>query len=101
MRGELPMRRGRILIFLLLIVIVGVAVLAIGLGLFNPVNPVAPTQEVAGIDVYFAAQTIPQGATITQDLLRTDKLPQGLVTEFMFTVGEEANLVGQTARFTL
>ena len=95
------MRRGRILIFLLLIVVVGVAVLAIGLGLFNPAGTVTPTQEVAGIEVYFAAQNIPQGATITEDLLRTDPIPQGLVTEFMFTVGEEANLIGQTARFTL
>jgi Flp pilus assembly protein CpaB len=95
------MRRGRILIFLLLIVVVGVAVLAVGLGLFNPVTPAITTTEEAGVDVYFAAQTIPQGATITQDLLRTDKLPQGLVTEFMFTVGEEANLINQTARFTL
>ena len=97
------MRRGRILIFLLLIVVVGVAVLAVGLGLFNlnPVGTAITTPEAAGVDVYFAAQTIPQGATITQDLLRTDKLPQELVTEFMFTVGEEANLIGQTARFTL
>ena len=95
------MRRGRILIFLLLIVVVGVAVLAVGLGLFKPVAPAITTTEEAGVDVYFAAQTIPQGATITKELLRTDKLPQGLVTEFMFTVGEEANLIGQTARFTL
>ena len=95
------MRRGRILIFLLLIVVVGVAVLAVGLGLFNPTTPATNTQEVASIQVYFAAQNIPQGATITEDLLRTDPIPQGLVTEFMFTVGEEANLIGQTARFTL
>ncbi|HEU0291936.1 MAG TPA: SAF domain-containing protein [Anaerolineales bacterium] len=95
------MRRGRILIFLLLIVVVGVAVLAVGLGLFNPTAPVVSTQEATGIKVYFAAQRIPQGAPITQDLLRTDPIPQGLVTEFMFTEGEEANLIGQTARFTL
>src|SRR6185436_2825807 len=101
MRGEIPMRRGRILIFLLLIVIVGVGVLAVGLGLFNPTGTVTTTQEVPSIEVYFAAQTIPQGATITEDLLRKDPIPQGLVTEFMFTSGEEANLIGQTARFTL
>lgn len=95
------MRRGRILIFLLLIVVVGVAVLAIGLGLFNPAGTVTTTEEVASIQVYFAAQNIPQGATITEDLLRKDPIPQGLVTEFMFTEGEEANLIGQTARFTL
>jgi Flp pilus assembly protein CpaB len=95
------MRRGRILIFLLLIVVVGVGVLAVGLGLFNPVSPVTTTQEAPGIEVYFAAQNIPQGATITEDLVQTFPLPQGQVTEFMFTVGEEPNLIGQTARFTL
>ena len=95
------MRRGRILIFLLLIVVVGVGVLAVGLGLFNTGVSVTPTQEVPSIQVYFAAQNIPQGATITEELLRTDPIPQGLVTEFMFTVVEESNFVGQTARFTL
>jgi Flp pilus assembly protein CpaB len=95
------MRRGRILIFLLLIIIVGVAVLAVGLGLFNPISPVVSTPEATGIQVYFAAQNIPQGAEITQDLITTYPLPQEQVTEFMFTVGEEANLIGQSARFTL
>src|SRR4030095_10902662 len=95
------MRRGRILIFLLLIVVVGVAVLAVGLGLLNPSGGGTPTEEVTSIQGSFFAQNIPQGATITQELLRTDPVPQGLLTEFMFTVGEEANLIGQTARFTL
>jgi len=94
------MRRGRILIFLILIVVVGVGVLAVGLGLFNTGGTVAPT-EVASTQVYFAAQNIPQGTTITQEMLGTFSLPQGNVAEVMFTVGEEANLVGQTARFTL
>ena len=94
------MRRGRILIFLILIVVVGLGVLAVGLGLFNTGGTVAPT-ETASTQVYFAAQNIPQGTTITQEMLGTFSLPQGNVAEVMFTVGEEANLVGQTARFTL
>ena len=34
-------------------------------------------------------------------MLGTFSIPQGNVAEVMFTVGEEANLIGQTARFTL
>jgi Flp pilus assembly protein CpaB len=94
------MRRGRILIFLILIVVVGLGVLAVGLGLFNTSGTVPPT-ETATTQVYFAAQNIPQGTTITQEMLGTFSLPQGNVAEVMFTAGEEANLVGQTARFTL
>jgi pilus assembly protein CpaB len=94
------MRRGRILIFLILIVVVGLAVLAVSLGLFNPTGPVVST-EVASTQVYFASQNIPQGTIITQEMLGTFSIPQGNVAEVMFTVGEEANLVGQTARFTL
>ncbi len=94
------MRRGRILIFLLLIVIVGVGVLVVGLGLLNPTAPAAQTQT-ATVEVYYAAQNIPQGTKITQDMLKTFSLPQENVAEVMFTKGEEANLIGQTARFTL
>ena len=95
------MRRGRIFIFLILIVIVGVVVLAFSFGLFNPTaNPAAPTEAVS-TQVYFAAQNIPQGQTITKEMLGTFSIPQGNVAEVMFTAGEEANLVGQTAKFTL
>ncbi len=94
------MRRGRIFIFLILIVVVGVVVLAFSFGLFNPSTPTVAT-ESASSQVYFASQNIPQGTTITQEMLGTFSIPQGNVAEVMFTVGEEANLVGQTARFTL
>jgi len=94
------MRRGRILIFLILIVVVGIVVLVWGLGLLSPATPAAQTQ-VSTVQVYYAAQNIPQGTTITQDMLGTFSIPQENVVEVMFTVGEEANLVGQTARFTL
>jgi Flp pilus assembly protein CpaB len=94
------MRRGRIILFLLLIVVVGVGVLVVGLGLLNPTAPVVQTQ-VATVEVYYAAQNIPQGTKITQEMLKTFSVPQENVAEVMFTKGEEANLVGQTARFTL
>jgi pilus assembly protein CpaB len=96
------MRRGRIFIFLILIVVVGLALLyfaytqVIGGGgtNFQPTQP-ALTQ------VYFAAQNIPQGTTITQDMLDTFSIPPENVAEVMFTVGEENALVGQAARFSL
>ena len=94
------MRRGRIIIFLVLIVVVGIGVLAVGLGLFNPPTAAAPTQG-ATVQVYFASQNIPQGTTITKDMLSTFSIPQGNVAEVMFTAGEEANLIGQKAKFTL
>ncbi len=94
------MRRGRILIFLVLIVIVGLVVLALAFNQFGGIQGVVPT-EVAVKQVYYAAQNIPQGTTITQEMLATFSLPPENVAEVMFEVGEEQNLVGQTARFTL
>ena len=98
------MRRGRILILLVLIVIVGLALayLAFGsqLGGGGGAPSVVATQTVTK-KVYYAAQNIPQGTKITQDMLGTFSLPPENIAEVMFEVGEEANLVGQTARFTL
>ena len=94
------MRRGRILILLILIVLVGVGVVVVGLGLVNP-TPQAVATESATRKVYYASQNIPQGTTITKDMLGTFDLPVNNVAEVMFTEGEETNLVGQTARFTL
>jgi pilus assembly protein CpaB len=93
------MRRGRILIFLVLIVVVGLGVLALLYSQFN--NPVAqPTQAVL-TDVFYAAQNIPQGTTITREMLGTFSIPPDKVAEVMFTTSEENALVGQTARLTL
>jgi len=94
------MRRGRILIFLVLIVIVGLVVLALAFNQFGGIQAVVPT-EVPSKQVYYASQNIPQGTTITQEMLATFSLPPENVAEVMFEVGEEQNLVGQTARFTL
>jgi pilus assembly protein CpaB len=93
------MRRGRILIFLVLIVVVGLALLAYALTQFRV--PTAQPTQAALTDVYYAAQNIPQGTTITQEMLGTLQIPPENVSEVEFTVGEEANLVGQAARFNL
>jgi Flp pilus assembly protein CpaB len=94
------MRRGRILIFLVLIVIVGLVVLFLVYNQFSGGQSVVPTQAVSK-QVYYASQNIPQGTTITQEMLSTFSLPPENVAEVMFEVGEEANLVGQIARFGL
>jgi hypothetical protein len=96
------MRRGRIFIFLILIVVVGLALIYLAYtqvlgrgGVTGQPTPSVLTQ------VYFAAQNIPQGTTITQDMLDTFSIPPENVAEVMFTVGEESALVGQAARFSL
>jgi pilus assembly protein CpaB len=94
------MRRGRILIFLVLIVVVGLALLAYALTQFRGPT-VQPTPASSLTEIYYAAQNIPQGTTITEEMLDTLQIPPENVSEVEFTVGEEANLVGQTARFTL
>ena len=97
------MRRGRILILLVLIVIVGLGLVYFAFGSQlggGGGQPVVATQTVTK-QVYYAAQNIPQGTEITQEMLGTFSLPPENVAEVMFEVGEEANLVGQTARFSL
>ena len=94
------MRRGRIFIFLILIVVVGIAVLAVGLGFFNQ-NPQAVATEAVGVKVYYAAQNIPLGTTITESMLGTFTLPKENEAEVMFREDEKTNLIGQVARFTL
>lgn len=97
------MRRGRILILLVLIVIVGLALVyfAFGSQLFGGGGPSALPTQAATKKVYFAAQNIPQGTEITREMLGTFSIPPENVVEVMFEEGEEQNLVGQTARFSL
>src|SRR5688572_29855130 len=93
------MRRGRIFIFLILIVVVGLALLALVFTQFGQ-TPVTPTQA-AFTEVFYAAQNIPQGTTITREMLGTFSIPPENVAEVMFTTSEESALGGQTTRFTL
>jgi len=93
------MRRGRILIFLILIVLVGLVLLYVAFTQFG--NQVIQPTAAPGTSIYFAAQNIPQGTTITQEMIDTFEIPPERVADVMFTVGEESALVGQTARFSL
>ena len=95
------MRRGRILIFLVLIVVVGLALLYIAYTQILRPGPATESTPASLTQVYFAAQNIPQGTTITQEMLSTFSIPPENVAEVMFTTGEESALVGQAARFTL
>jgi Flp pilus assembly protein CpaB len=95
------MRRGRILIFLVLIVVIGLALLYFAYTTFLGGGAIAQPTQAALTEVYFAAQNIPQGTEITQEMLGTFSIPPENVAEVMFTVGEEGALVGQTARFNL
>ncbi len=95
------MRRGRLLIFLVLIVVVGLGVLFAVLTLLAPQAPQVVNQQAPLTEIYYAAQNIPQGTEITPELLGTFSIPSANVAEVMFTVGEEANLIGQNARVTL
>src|SRR5215217_2244232 len=93
------MRRGRILIFLVLIVVVGLGLLALLWTQF--LQPQATPTQAALTDVFYAAQNIPQGTSITRDMLGTFSIPPENVAEVMFTASEENALVGQTARLSL
>jgi Flp pilus assembly protein CpaB len=95
------MRRGRIFLFLILIVVVGLALLYFAYTQFLAGGGPQVTPETPLTDVYFAAQNIPQGTTITQEMLGTFSIPPENVAEVMFTTGEENALVGQAARFAL
>jgi pilus assembly protein CpaB len=95
------MRRGRLLLLLVLIVIVGLVVLYL---VFNQLNagPGPVATQAATSEVYYAAQSIPAGTVITEEMLGTFALPPENVSEVMFEKGlEEGNLINQTARFTL
>jgi pilus assembly protein CpaB len=94
------MRRGRILIFLVLIVVVGLALLYFAYTQFGGAITPQPT-AAALTEVYYAAQNIPQGTTIKQEMLGTFSIPPENVADVMFTRGEESALVGQAARFSL
>jgi pilus assembly protein CpaB len=83
-----------------LIVVIGLALLYFAYTQFGAPRVAQPTQA-ALTQVYFAAQNIPQGTTITKEMLGTFGIPPENVAEVMFTVGEENALVGQIARFNL
>ncbi|HRQ22118.1 MAG TPA: hypothetical protein PLF42_01715, partial [Anaerolineales bacterium] len=75
------MRRGRTLILILLILIIGLLVGFVAIRQF-----LATQQRVdqpVYVNIYFAAQNIPQGAPITEDVLGTMQIPQENVVATM------------------
>ena len=94
------MRRGRTLIFVLLIVIIGLAVGFVAIRQF--LLSQQSTEQPVYVDVYYAAQNIPQGGNITEAVLGTMRIPQENVVAVMFTRDELPALISnKVARFPL
>lgn len=94
------MRRGRTLILVFLIIIIA---LVVGFVAFRQFLTPAPTvQAPVNVEVYIAAQPIPQGGKITEDLLTTITMPQDKVIAVMYTRDELATLTNnKVAKFPL
>jgi pilus assembly protein CpaB len=93
------MRRGRTLILVLLIIII-----VLGLGFFAAsqfLTPPDDVEQIVYVDVYYAAQSIPQGGRITEDALATLSIPQANVVTVMFTRDELPFLVDKFAKLPL
>ena len=94
------MRRGRTLIFVVLIIIIGLVVAAAAYIQFFRA-PATPQQPITTVEVYIAGQPIPQGGEIKPELLSTIKIaPENLVA-VMYTVDQQAQLIGKVAKFPL
>jgi len=61
------MRRGRTLILVLLIIIIGLVVGYVAIRQFLVASPPV-AQQPTNVEVYIAAQNIPQGGKITEEL---------------------------------
>ena len=94
------MRRGRTLIFLLLILVVGLVVAYVGIRALRPLlTPAAPVPQ--DVQIFVAAQPIPQGGKITEDVLTTIIVPADKVSTVEFTADEKSQIVGRVAKFPL
>jgi len=96
------MRRGRIFIFLALILIIILVIAALFLNQITgqggaPEETVGPTT----VDVYVAAQNIPQGSEITSAVITTMAYPEDTVNPVMFTVAEQGELVGKWTKYPI
>jgi Flp pilus assembly protein CpaB len=93
------MRRGLTLVFVFLIIIIaGVVGFVAYTQYFAKPAPVEPPPSV---EVYIAGQPIPQGGTITADMLATIKISPENVVDVMYILEEQPMLVGKTAKFPL
>jgi len=94
------MRRGRTLILVLLIVIIALVVGFVALRQFLSTPQTAEDQTIY-VEVYYAAQNIPQGGRVTEDVLATLRIPQENVVSVMYTRDELPFLVDKLAKFPL
>lgn len=93
------MRRGRTLILVLLIIIIALVVGFVALRQF--LTPQDTADQTIYVDVYYAAQNIPQGGRITEDVLATLSIPQENVVSVMYTRDELPFLVDKLAKLPL
>lgn len=95
------MRRARVWIFVVLILVVG---LIVGVYIINNMlsNQTNTPQQTNLVEIYVARQNIPQGGSITEDVLGTIFIPQENVVAVMFTKDELAQLTtDKVTRFPL
>ncbi|MDP1548503.1 MAG: SAF domain-containing protein, partial [Anaerolineales bacterium] len=81
------MRRGRTLILVLLIIVIGLVVAFVAFRQFV-LAPQTTAEQPVYVDIYYAAQNIPQGGRITEDLLATMRIPEENVVTTMYTRDE-------------
>ncbi len=94
------MRRGRTLILVLLVVIIGLVVGFVAIRQYLLAQQQA--DQPAYVDVYYAAQNIPQGGAITEAVLATMSIPQEKVIAVMYTRDElPALLSNKVAKYPL
>ncbi|MEY2818574.1 MAG: SAF domain-containing protein [Chloroflexota bacterium] len=94
------MRRGRTLILVLLIVIIALVVGFVALRQFL-FTPQSQEDQTLFVEVYYAAQNIPQGGRVTEDVLATLSIPQENVVSVMYTKDELPFLVDKIAKLPL
>ncbi|HAX68982.1 MAG TPA: hypothetical protein PK152_05630 [Anaerolineales bacterium] len=93
------MRRGRTLILVLLIIIIGLVVGFVAIRQFLLTQQ--PTEQVVYVNIYYAAQNIPQGGEINESVLATMQIPQTSLVAVMYEENELPNLIGKVAKFPL
>ncbi|HNN12527.1 MAG TPA: hypothetical protein PKL78_03150 [Anaerolineales bacterium] len=93
------MRRGRTLILVLLIIIIGLVVGFFAIRQFLQAQQ--PVNQPVFVEIYYAAQNIPQGGEITEALLATMQIPQPNLVGVMYTRDEAQALIGKVAKFPL
>jgi pilus assembly protein CpaB len=82
--------------------VIGLAVVALVFRqFFLPGTPTASPQQSATVKVFIAGQNIPQGETITDEVLTTIDIPPESVVSVMLTADQRAELVGKTARYPI